>query len=119
MLDNHYLKLATEKTELVIIMRRHIPNTVEMQILTEKFHTQPYIKYLGLKLDCRLNFTALLQHLAPKASQATACLSSLKANIGGPTQSKRRLLMSTTQAVLFMEPKFRQTHLTENIEKRC
>ena len=60
---------------------------------------QPYIKYLCLKLDCRLNCTAQLQHSAQKASH-TASLSKLMANIGGPTQSKIRLLMSTTQAVL-------------------
>ena len=57
-LDDHYLTLATEKTELVIIARRHMPLTVEIQVLTEKIHIQPYIKYLGLKLDCRLNFSA-------------------------------------------------------------
>ena len=63
-INTMYLKLANEKTELVIITRRHMPLTVEMQVLIEKIHTQPYIKYLGLKLDCRLNFTAQLQHSA-------------------------------------------------------
>ena len=38
-LNDHYLKLATEKTELVIIRRRHMPLTVEMQVLTENPHT--------------------------------------------------------------------------------
>ena len=95
-LDEHYLKLATEKTELVIITRRHMPLTVETQVLTEKIHTQPYIKYPGLKLDCRLNFTAQLKHTAQKASQASASLSRLMANIGGPTQSKRGLNVNNT-----------------------
>ena len=80
-LDDHYLKLA-------IITRRHMPLTVEMQVLTEEIHTELYIKYLGFKLDCRLNFTAQLQHSAQKASQATAYLSRLMANIGRPTQTK-------------------------------
>ena len=42
-LDDHYLKLATEETELVIITKRHMPLTVEMQALTAEIHTQPYI----------------------------------------------------------------------------
>ena len=43
-LDDHYLKLATEKTELFIITRRHMPLTVEMQVLANTIHKHPYIK---------------------------------------------------------------------------
>ena len=117
-LDDHYLKLVTDKTELVIITTRHMPLTVEMQVLTEKIHTQPYIKYLGLKLDCRLNFTAQLQHSAQKASQAAASLSKLMANIGELTQSKRRLLMSTTQAVLLYGAKIWTDSLDKEYNKK-
>ena len=117
-LDDHCLKLATEKTELVIITRRHMPLTAEMQVLEVKIHTQPYSKHLGVKLDCRFNFTAQLQHSAKNAFQATPSLSKLMADIGGPTQSKIRLLMSTIQAAAG-GLKFGHTHLIENIEKIC
>ena len=47
-LDSHGLKLATEKTELVFINKKHIPLHVEMQVLTEKTLTKISIKYFGL-----------------------------------------------------------------------
>ena len=99
-LDSHGLKLATEKTELVLITKKHIPLHVEMQMLTDKMVTKSSIKYLGLRLDSRLNFTAQIQNSAEKAAKVTTYLSRLMANIGGPTESKRRLLMSTTQSIL-------------------
>lgn len=99
-LDSRGLNLATEKTELMIITRRHIPLSVEMRVLTKNITTQNSIKYLGLRLDSRLNFNAQLRHAAMKAAKITASLGRLMANIGGPLHSKRRLMMSATQSVL-------------------
>ena len=89
-----------------------MPLTVEMQ---DRENPQPY---LGLTLDCKLHFTAQLQHASQKASQATASLSKLMANIGGPTQSKRRLLMSTTLAVLLYEADIWADSLDKEYKKK-
>ena len=59
-----------------------------MLMLTEKIVTKSSIKYLGLRLDSRLNFTAQIQNSAEKAAKVTTYLSRLMANIGGPTESK-------------------------------
>lgn len=99
-LDSHNLKLATEKTELLIITRKHIPLEVDMRVLSETIITSKEVRYLGLKLDPRLKFGAQLEQAATKAAHATASLSRLMANIGGPTHCKRKLIMATTQSIL-------------------
>lgn len=99
-LDSHNLKLATEKTELLIVTGKHIPLEVNMRVLSDTIKTSKWIGYLGLRLDSRLTFNAQLEHAATKTAQATASLSRLMANIGGPTQSKRKLIMTTTQSIL-------------------
>lgn len=99
-LDSHNLKLATEKTELLIITGKHIPLEVDMRVLSGTITTSRSIKYLGLKLDSRLNFNDQLEQATTKAAQATASLSRLMANVGGPISSKRKLIMATTQSIL-------------------
>ena len=71
-----------------------------MRVLSETICTQSSVKYLGLRLDPRLNFTSQLEASTAKAAKISSNLSRLMANIGGPTESKRRLLMSTTQSIL-------------------
>lgn len=99
-LDSHSLKLATEKTELLIITRKHIPVEVDMRVLSETIKTRRWIKYLGLRLDPRLTFRDQFEQAATKAAQTTVFLSRLMANIGGPNYSKRKLMMATTQSIL-------------------
>lgn len=99
-LDSHNLKLATEKTELLIITGKHIPLEVDMRVLSETIRTKRRLTYLGLRLDPRLTFRAQLEYAASKAAQTTAFLSRLMANIGGPNYSKRKLMMATTQSIL-------------------
>jgi len=99
-LRDHGLKLAAEKTELLLLTRSHIPLEVPLQVCGHAKSTQRSAKYLGLQLDSRLNYWAQIQHAAKKASRATASLARLMANIGGPTQSKRRLLLTASNTIL-------------------
>ncbi len=99
-LDAKGLKLATEKTELVLLTKKHIPTIVDMRTITETLRTQKVVNYLGVRIDSRLTYWAQIQHAAKKASIITSQLSRLMSNIGGPRQEKRKLLMSTTLNVL-------------------
>ena len=45
-----------------------------MHVLTKKILTKSSIKYLGLRLDARLNFTAQIQNSAEIAVQVTTYL---------------------------------------------
>lgn len=99
-LSAHGLQLATQKTELLLLTRRHIPTEVEMHIDNEKIVTQKFIKYLGIRLDTKLTYSAQIQYTTTIAAQTTAHLSRLMANIGGPLPSKRKLLMEASKSIL-------------------
>lgn len=99
-LDAHGLKLAAEKTELILLTRKHIPLEVDMRVHSETIKTSRVLKYLGVRLDNKLTYWAQIQHAAEKAAKITASLSRLMANIGGPLSSRRKLLMDITLSIL-------------------
>ncbi|KAL7723971.1 hypothetical protein ACLKA6_017962 [Drosophila palustris] len=99
-LDSRGLKLATEKTELLLITRRQIPTEVDMRLNESFIRTQKAIKYLGLRIDSKLTFQAQINHAITKSSTAIRSLSRLMANVGGPVQSRRKLLMEINNAIL-------------------
>lgn len=94
------LELATEKTELLLITRRQIPLQVEMRVCDQPIITQTSVRYLGIRLDPKLTFGAHIKYVTEKASKITAALSKLMANINGPRQCKRRLLMEVSHSIL-------------------
>ena len=99
-LEDHGLSLATEKTELILLTKKHISLETEMRVLDTTLTTKREMRYLGVRLDSRLNFSAQMKYAADKTAKITGMLSKLMANVGGPTQSKRKLLMATTNSVL-------------------
>lgn len=58
------------------------------------------IKYLGLKLDPKLNFTEHAKIIAAKASEAVKKLSRILSNVSMARSAKRRLLSSVVQSIL-------------------
>lgn len=99
-LNAHSLQLAMQKTELLLLTRRHIPVEIGIQIYDEIITTQKSIKYLGIRLDSKLTYAAQISYATTKAARTTAQLSRLMANIGGPLPSKRKLLMDTCNSIL-------------------
>lgn len=99
-MESRGLKLATEKTELILLTRRHIPLEIDMRVCDSVIKTKKVVNYLGVRFDSRMSFWAQINHAVEKASRASWSLSRLMANVGGPTESKRKLLMSTVNAVL-------------------
>lgn len=99
-MEDHGLALATEKTEVVLLTKKRIPTIVDFRIDTEIITSKCVVKYLGIRIDTKLSFWEQIRSAAERASKVTASLTKLMANIGGPTASKRKLLMTTTHAVL-------------------
>ena len=62
--------------------------------------TKKAVKYLSIRLNCRLNYWAQIQHAATKAAKLMSMLTRLMANIGGPTQAKRKLIIAATNSIL-------------------
>lgn len=99
-MEDHGLQLATEKTEIAFLTERRIPLQITMRVGTEEVTTSATVKYLGVYLNSRMTFWDHLCYAANKASQMVGSLSRLMANVGGPTASKRRLLMGVAESVL-------------------
>lgn len=99
-LDSHGLQLATQKTEVLLLTRRHIPVEINIDIGDITIQTKRCINYLGVRLDPKLTYSNQIQYAANKAAKTTAQLSRLMANVGGPLQNKRRLLMETSNSIL-------------------
>lgn len=99
-LDSHGLQLASQKTELLLLTRKHIPTEIDMRFDDVVIRTTKSLKYLGIRLDPKLTYMNQIKHAANKAGKITAQLSRLMANIGGPLPSRRKLLMETCTSIL-------------------
>lgn len=117
-LESRGLKLAAEKTELLFLTNRHIELQFEMQVSSSTIFTQKAANYLGVRLDCKLKYWAQIKHAATKAGKATASLSRLMANVGGPTQNKRKLLMTTINSILLYGSEIWADALNANCRRR-
>ena len=58
------------------------------------------VNYLDIRLNPRRAFWAQIQHSTTKVANFNSLLSRLMANIGGPIQSRRGLMMPITDSVL-------------------
>lgn len=97
---SHGLELAIAKTEIVMLTRRRIPTVVPMTVGTIEVQTTKAARYLGVMLDCRLRYWEHIQMVCEKAAKVTGLISRLMGNVDGPRHSKRKLLMSTVNAIL-------------------
>jgi len=99
MTDNG-LTLAPEKSECVVLTGKHCFGTPNLQIQGFSVPVKRDIRYLGVRLDTRLSFAEHATSVAAGAKATAAALGRLMPNVGGPTQCKRRLLMSVVHSRL-------------------
>lgn len=100
-LIEHGLRLAANKTEMVVLTRQRKfaePFTVEVD--GERIKSVKVLRYLGIKLDAKLTYWAHIQGASDKAATMAAKLSRLMPNVAGPRSSKRRILMSVVHSIL-------------------
>ncbi|CAI6359212.1 unnamed protein product [Macrosiphum euphorbiae] len=88
------LTLAPEKSECVILTGKHSFGSPVFHIQGSRVPVKRDIRYLGVRLDTRVSFVTHATSVASGAKQAATALGRLMPNVGGPSQSKRRLLMS-------------------------
>lgn len=99
-MTDHGLTLALNKTEIVLLTRKHIPTIVPMMVDELAIMTKRAAKYLGVTLDTKLNYGAHLDRVCEKAATRIAQLSYLMANLRGPRRTVKRLLIATTNSIL-------------------
>ncbi|XP_016656248.1 uncharacterized protein LOC107882433 [Acyrthosiphon pisum] len=99
-MSDNGLRLAPEKSECVIITGKHNFAVPQLSVQGFQVPTRRAIRYLGVQLDTRLSFVEHTNTVAAGARRAAAAIGRLMPNVGGPSQAKRRLLMSVVHSRL-------------------
>lgn len=94
------LRLAPEKSECVVLTNKKAYRKPDLYIQGCHIPVERAIRYLGVRLDTRLSFVNHATTVAAGARKAAAALGRLMPNVSGPTQSKRKLLMSVVHSRL-------------------
>jgi len=104
-LDTKELKLANQKTEVLLVSKRKIAETITITVDALEIVSQPSLRYLGVELDSKLTFKQHLHKTAVKAAGISGVIQKFMPNHGGPRESKRRLLSTVvTSRILYAAP---------------
>jgi Reverse transcriptase (RNA-dependent DNA polymerase)/Endonuclease-reverse transcriptase len=98
-MSQHYLKLAPEKTEAILLIGRKKCRSLDIHLDGHKIEPQKEVRYLGVILDQGLTGSAHVRQATDKASKAVAGLSRLMPNLGGPGEGRRRLLATVADSI--------------------
>lgn len=99
-MGNHQLSLAHQKTEVVVVNNFKSVQTISVTAGSCSIDSKRSLKYLGVMLDDKLNFTSHVGYACDKAMKAVTSLSRMMANCSGVNSSKRRLLASVVSSIL-------------------
>lgn len=99
-MGHHQLTLAHQKTEVVVVNNFKSVQTIRVTAGSCSIASKRSLKYLGVLLDDKLNFTSHVVYAADKALQAVASLSRMMGNCSGVNSSKRRLIASVVSSIL-------------------
>jgi len=94
------LELALHKSEAMVITNSKTHNDMRITIKGTEIATVPCIKYLGIHLDAKLNFTTHAMYVSAKASKVAANLARILPNISQAKPRKRRLLSGVVHSIL-------------------
>lgn len=97
-IEEHSLTAAKQKTEIVMITRKHVNTIVPVRVDDTLTQTKDNLKYLGVSVDNKLNFWSHIGRVADKTTDVTKSLSRLMGKVKGVV--KRRLPLSTTLSIL-------------------
>lgn len=94
------LQIAVEKTEVVFFTIKRTPPPQTITINGEPIHTRAGMRYLGVHLDAKLNYAEHVRRTCTKSVKTMNEIGRLMPNVGGPTQSRRRLLARVGESIL-------------------
>jgi len=93
---------VADKTEAILFRgrRRLDYSNLLIRIRDSFVRVSPFIKYLGVYLDSKLNFRSHFQYLDGKIGKITKTLGRLLPNLRGPQERKRRFYVSIVESVV-------------------
>lgn len=99
-MESHKLYLAHQKTEVVVVNNFKSVRSIKIRAGNCLIESKRSIKYLGLMLDDKLNFTSHVVYACEKAMKAVAALTRMMANCSAVTSSRRRLIANVVSSIL-------------------
>lgn len=99
-MTEHQLRLATHKTEAVMLTRKKGYRKPTFVVGGHQVTTKNSLKYLGVEIDSGRRFKVHEQAIGHKATRTAQALSRILPNIGGSTTAKRKLLASVVHSQL-------------------
>ena len=99
-MKDHWLKLAQEKSEAVLITKRRSFKLPELELDNYPIQFKGSIRYLGIWIDKKWDFKDHIKQAATKAGSVGTCLQRLMPNVGGPKPERRKLLTSVIHSIL-------------------
>jgi len=102
-IDSLGLDIAPEKTEVVLFRKgRRTCGAVPLVCIGNiAICPKEYMKYLGVILDCKLNFKRHFIYIDEKVGKVTRVLGRLMPNLRGPSERKRKLYAGALLRRLF------------------
>lgn len=94
------LKIAPEKSELIVLSGKKKCRPLDIDINGVKLQEKNQVKYLGVVLDKSLKFGHHLEYVCEKAGKTIKALSGILPRVGGPGESKRRILQSAAESII-------------------
>lgn len=99
-MSNHQLQLAHQKTEVVVVNNFKSAMSFKVRAGNCSVDSKRSIRYLGIMIDDKLNYTSHVIYICEKALKAVAALSRMMANSSAVCSSRRRLIASVVSSIL-------------------
>jgi hypothetical protein len=99
-MEENSLRLEPSKTEAVLLIGGRRPRPISFRLGNNTITPQRELKYLGIFLDQKMNFSSHVLRATAKAEKLTAMLARLMPNLGRPSSTKRKLLAAVTTSVV-------------------
>lgn len=94
------LKLAEEKTELLLLTKNRKLGKINVNIGANVIQSKEAIKYLGVWLDTNLRMTTHVKEAVKKATKSANAITKLLSITGAPIFEKRRLIAGVVHSVI-------------------
>ena len=94
------LRVALEKTEVILLAGQRNSKIRDFDVLVTPITSSEAVRYLGITMDCRINFRCHLQGAAARGDKLMGALASLLLNISGPSVHARRLYYSVWKSIV-------------------
>lgn len=94
------IRLASAKAEMVLLSGRRKFRELQVKLRNDIIRSAPALKYMEVFLDKDLRMTTHARKACEKASRTVLALTKITANMGGPTQEKRKVLVNAALSQL-------------------